>query len=77
MLREWNKQRKKSKLKLAMKSCVKFTLAGKRYKAGVLSAARHAKELERKGIEWGNRSADEVAKMEKETNNSNADDTCA
>lgn len=59
-LREWNAQRKKTKMQLALKSCAKFTLAGKRYKAGVLSAAKHAKELEKKGIDWHNVSPEEL-----------------
>lgn len=57
-------------MQLAMKSCVKFTLAGKRYKAGLLSAAKHAKELEKQGIDiWGNKSSTEESgdnKMGKE-----------
>jgi glycine/D-amino acid oxidase-like deaminating enzyme len=67
-LREWNDHRKKTKkLKLVMKSCVNFTLAGKRYKAGVLSAAKHAKELQKKGIDWHNISAEDICQQERGT----------
>ena len=65
-LREWNSQRKLLKMQLALKSCAKFTLAGKRYKAGLLSAAKHARELEKKGIDWNNCSAQEIADLERE-----------
>jgi hypothetical protein len=51
-------------MQLAMKSCVKFTLAGKRYKAGLLSAAKHAKDLEKKGIDFYNSTAAEIAQKE-------------
>lgn len=65
-LRTWNANRKMVKMQLAMKSCVKFTLAGKRYKAGLLSAAKHARELEKKGIDWNGSSAEEIIQKEKE-----------
>jgi hypothetical protein len=55
-----------------MKSCVNFTLAGKRYKAGVLSAAKHAKELQKKGIDWHNISAEEICQQERSTENTSA-----
>jgi hypothetical protein len=74
-LRDWNAKRKLVKMQLAMKSCVKFTLAGKRYKAGVLAAAKRAKELEKKGITWSNCTAEEIAQKEKdivENNNAKA-----
>jgi len=56
-LRDWNNERKKLKMQLAMKSCAKFTLAGKRYKASLLSAAKQAKELDSKGIDWRDHNA--------------------
>lgn len=62
-MKEWNASRKMVVSTLAVKSCVKFRLAGKRYKDGLISAAKRAKELESKGISW-ELSAEEIAKRE-------------
>lgn len=62
-MKEWNARRKMHVSTLAVKSCIKFRLAGKRYKDGLLSAAKRAKELESKGISW-ELSHEEIAKRE-------------
>jgi serine/threonine protein kinase len=62
-MKEWNAGRKMHVSTLAVKSCIKFRLAGKRYKDGLLSAAKRAKELESKGISW-ELSPEEIAKRE-------------
>jgi hypothetical protein len=51
-MKQWNAGRKMHVSTLAVKSCIKFRLAGQRYKAGLISAAKRAKELESKGISW-------------------------
>lgn len=51
-MKQWNAKRKMVLSALAVKTCVKFTLAGQRYRQGLLAAARRAKELEEKGISW-------------------------
>lgn len=54
-------------MQVALKSCVQFTLAGKRYKSGLLSAARHAKDLQKRGIDWNNCSTEEIADLMRES----------
>jgi hypothetical protein len=51
-MKEWNTSRKMIISTLAVKTCVKFRLAGQRYRQGLLAAAKRAKELEDKGISW-------------------------
>jgi hypothetical protein len=51
-MRTWNSGRKLQISSLAVKSCVKFRLAGKRYKENLIHAAKRARELEDKGISW-------------------------
>lgn len=51
-MRQWNASRRIKVSSLVVKSCVKFTLAGKRYRESFLAAARRARELEEKGISW-------------------------
>lgn len=62
-MKQWNAGRKMHVSTLAVKSCIKFRLAGQRYKAGLLSAAKRAKELESKGISW-ELSPEEIKKRE-------------
>jgi hypothetical protein len=64
-MREWNASRKIKASGLAVKSCIKFSLAGKRYRQTFLAAAIRAKELENKGIDWF-QSPEAIAKAEKE-----------
>lgn len=51
-MREWNAGRRIKASGLAVKSCIKFSLAGKRYKQTFLNAAARARDLETKGIHW-------------------------
>lgn len=51
-MKQWNAGRKMLISTLAVKTCVKFRLAGQRYRQGLLAAAKRAKELEDKGISW-------------------------
>lgn len=51
-MRKWNDSRKLKNAALAVKSVVKFQLAGARHRRAILSAARHARELEKEGISW-------------------------
>ena len=51
-MKQWNAKRKMIISTLAVKTCVKFTLAGQRYRQGLLAAAKRARELEEKGIAW-------------------------
>jgi hypothetical protein len=62
-MKQWNAGRKMHVSTLAVKSCIKFRLAGQRYKDGLISAARRARELESKGISW-ELSPEEIAKRE-------------
>lgn len=51
-MRKWNAGRRTKAAGLAVKSCIKFSLAGKRYRQTFLAAAARAKDLENKGINW-------------------------
>ncbi len=51
-MREWNAARKMKASGLVVKSCIKFSLTGQRYRRTFLDAAARAKELESKGIHW-------------------------
>jgi aspartokinase len=51
-LRKWNVNRKLKDTALAVKSVVKFQLAGAKHRRSILIAARHARELEKEGISW-------------------------
>jgi hypothetical protein len=51
-MRKWNEVRKLKNTALAVKSIVRFQLAGARHRKAILSAARHARQLEKDGISW-------------------------
>ena len=51
-LRKWNAARKLKNTALAVKSVIRFQLAGARHRSALLAAARHAKRLEKEGISW-------------------------